>query len=82
MIDFNHIFALDARQVPIECIHVGNRIRKDLGDIRLLAASIEAIGLLNPITVATSGVLLAGHRRLEACRYLGWEEVPVNVRRA
>lgn len=51
--------------------------RKDLGDLKGLAQSIQAVGLLHPIVVATGGKLIAGERRLKACRMLGWDKVPV-----
>ena len=35
--------------VPISKIKIGKRIRKDLGDIRELADSIQRIGLIHPI---------------------------------
>jgi ParB family chromosome partitioning protein len=56
----------------IDTIKVGERHRKDLGDIPSLAVSIAKVGLLNPITVTSEGLLIAGHRRLEACKHLGW----------
>jgi hypothetical protein len=61
----------------IAAIKVGSRHRRDLGDIAALAESIEAIGLLHPVTVDTGGNLLAGTRRLEACKRLGWTNIPV-----
>lgn len=71
----------DARSTvrPIASIKVGGRYRKDLGDIEALARSIKEVGLLHPVVIAPSGVLIAGQRRLEACRRLGWREVPVRV---
>jgi hypothetical protein len=72
----------DAAQVlPIDQIRVGERHRHDLGDIAGLAESIEDIGLLHPITVDEQGRLLAGARRLAACKRLGWKDIPVNVAR-
>jgi ParB family transcriptional regulator, chromosome partitioning protein len=67
---------------PVDAIRVGKRHRRDLGDIAALAASIEDIGLLHPITVDEQGGLLAGARRLAACKRLGWREIPVIVVRA
>jgi ParB family transcriptional regulator, chromosome partitioning protein len=64
---------------PIAEIRIGERHRRDMGDIEALAASIEDIGLLNPITLNEHGFLLAGARRLAACKRLGWETIPVNV---
>src|SRR5262249_11179798 len=37
------------------------------------------VGLLQPITVTPSHQLIAGERRLEAAKRLGWETVPVYV---
>jgi ParB family chromosome partitioning protein len=48
-----------------------------------LAASIESIGLLQPIVVRPSGdryVLVAGERRLRASRLAGLESIPVVLR--
>jgi len=63
-----------AVRLPINQIRVGHRVRKDLGDLKGLAQSIEAVGLLHPIVVATGGKLIAGERRLKACRMLGWDK--------
>jgi ParB-like chromosome segregation protein Spo0J len=66
-------------QMNIDQIQVGFRYRKDLGDLRTLADSIAEVGLLHPVVVTPEGRLIAGQRRLEACRTLGWTEVPVTV---
>src|SRR5580658_8467103 len=63
----------------INQIQVGYRYRKDLGDVRALAESIAEVGLLHPVVVTPEGRLIAGQRRLEACRRLGWSTVPVTV---
>lgn len=60
-------------------IQIGFRYRKDLGDVRALAQSIAEVGLLHPVVVTPDGRLIAGQRRLEACRQLGWPEIPVTV---
>ncbi|MFH1560073.1 MAG: DNA methyltransferase [Chloroflexota bacterium] len=62
-------------------IRIGNRLRRDLGDIEPLARSIAEIGLLQPVVVSEDGTLIAGHRRLMAWRMLGRpeEEIPVTV---
>lgn len=44
-----------------------------------VAASIKEFGFTNPILVDGSGVLIAGHGRLEAAKKLALEEVPVIV---
>jgi ParB-like chromosome segregation protein Spo0J len=60
-------------------IKISKRIRKDMGDIKGLAESIEDLGLLHPITVDPEGYLQAGARRLAACKLLGQAEIAVNV---
>lgn len=63
--------------LDINHVRVGDRHRKDFGDIEALALSIKTIGLLAPIVVTDDNQLVAGHRRLEACRRLGFPTVPV-----
>ncbi len=66
---------------PISSIKVGGRIRKDLGDLDKLVASIEANGgLLQPILINSDGKLIAGFRRYCACKKAGREMIEVNVR--
>src|SRR4051794_740250 len=65
--------------IPITDVLVGARHRRDLGDIDELARSIAEIGLLHPIVIRPDGTLIAGARRLAACKVLGWENIPVNV---
>ena len=49
-------------------------------DVRELAESMKALGLLNPVTVSPNRVLIAGLHRLEAAKSLGWTEIECNVR--
>jgi ParB-like nuclease domain len=65
--------------VPIEQVVVGSRIRRDLGNIDELARTIAEDGLLHAIVVRPDGLLIAGQRRLAACKKLGWENIPVRV---
>ena len=67
------------RSIPLSAIRVGKRHRKDLGDIRSLARSIQEIGLLHPVVIRPDGKLIAGERRLRALKLLGWTKVPVTV---
>ena len=60
-------------------IQIGERHRRDLGDIPALARSIATVGLLHPIVVTTDGQLIAGRRRLAALELLGRDEAPVRV---
>jgi ParB family chromosome partitioning protein len=64
----------------IESIQVGYRVRRDMGDLEGLAASIDEFGLLQPLTVTPEGLLICGARRLEAAKRLGMRQVNVWVR--
>jgi len=77
---------LDVEHVPLASIDIsGRNPRRKLSDLDQLAESIQAHGLLQPVVVRPVGdryELIAGHRRLEALRRIGWERVPVVVRPA
>lgn len=57
----------------------------DLAELDILSKSIAQNGLLSPVTVRRDPAgggryfLIAGERRLLACRRLGWEEVPAII---
>lgn len=56
--------------------------RKNIGDVTDLAASIKANGLLSPLSVVPNGEryrVIAGHRRLAACKQAGTGAVPCFV---
>lgn len=40
---------------------------------------MKRYGLMNPITINSENVLIAGRRRLEAARRLGWHMISANV---
>lgn len=61
--------------VKISNIIVKPRIRKTIGDLSELAASIKHHGLWHPIVIDLDFVLRAGERRLEAHKLLGREEI-------
>ena len=61
--------------VQISDIKVKNRIRKDLGDISSLAASLKKYGQISPILITKKNLLIAGERRLEAAKALGWKTI-------
>ena len=69
--------------IDIDKIVVGDRIRKDFGDIQELADDIKENTLLNALVVTPNGegtyLLIAGERRLRACKSLGYKAVTVNV---
>jgi len=61
--------------VQIKDIKVKKRIRKDMGDIAALADSMKRFGQISPILITKKNVLIAGGRRLEAARNLGWNTI-------
>ena len=63
----------------IDEIEIGKRHRRDMGDLKALAASIADVGLLHPVVIKPNGLLIAGERRLRACQMLGWATIPVHV---
>ena len=65
--------------VKIEDIKVKKRIRKDLGDLTPLKDSLRQYGLLNPITLNANYELIAGERRLEAAKAIGWTSINANI---
>ncbi len=65
--------------VNIADIKVKKRVRKDLGDLEPLKDSLKNYGLLNPITINTKFELIAGERRLECAKILGWQNIEANV---
>lgn len=70
--------ALTIAEMPCDQIRLGDRHRKDLGDLEVLAASISSVGLLHPPVVSKDGLLVCGERRFRAMRdILGWKTIPV-----
>lgn len=67
-------------EVKIADIIIGERRRQiDEADIISLAESIMDVGLLNPIILREGNTLVAGLRRLTACKLLEWETVSCRV---
>ena len=56
--------------IPIADIRIGERHRKNIGDLSTLAASIKSEGLLQEIGISPDRVLVFGERRLRACHDL------------
>ena len=65
--------------VGIEKIVIRKRVRKNLGDLSSLMESLKRHGLLNPVVINSRNELVAGHRRTEAARRLGWQTIEVRV---
>lgn len=61
-------------------IKIGERHRRDFGDLQGLADSIKTEGLLQAIGITPEDELVFGERRLRACRdILKWEEIDVRI---
>jgi ParB-like chromosome segregation protein Spo0J len=65
--------------LSLDQISVGNRRRRDLGDIEALMVSICDRGLLQPLVITPDRWLVSGYRRLEASRRLGYSRIKVTV---
>ncbi len=48
-------------------------------DVSSLKKSVQSVGLIHPVTVNGANELLAGARRLQAVKDLGWEDIYVHV---
>ncbi len=70
---------LQNMQIPIEDIKVKRRIRNKPEELEPLMESMKRYGLLNPVTLNGDYVLLAGQRRLEAAKRLGWHTIKANI---
>ncbi len=67
-------------EVKISDIKIGDRFRKEMGDLEALAQSIKDGELLQPIGITPDNQLVFGERRLRACRdILGRETMPARI---
>ena len=65
--------------IDIEKVKIGDRIRKDMGDLKELSDDIAKNGLINPPVVTPDFELIAGERRLEAMKKLGYKQIEVRI---
>ena len=65
----------ETREVALNKIKLKKRIRRDLGDLSSLINSLRKYGQLSPIILNTSYELIAGNRRFESAKRLGWETI-------
>ena len=76
----------EVQNIPLAKIAItGRNPRRTIDGMEELTASIRDHGLLQPLVVRRDGdhfELIAGHRRYEALRQLGWQEAPAIVRSA
>ena len=66
-------------EVFIHDVVLKKRIRKNPGNLTQLMESMRRHGLLNPIIIAENNELIAGHRRLEAAKRLGWHRIEAKI---
>ncbi len=65
--------------ISIDEIRIRKRVRTDEGDLYSLMNSFKKFGQLNPIIVDARYELIAGARRLEAAKRLGWSTIKAIV---
>jgi len=86
------IFSYELKELQINHIDLGERVRQDLGDVAALAADLSQFGLHHPILVvekkylpqysdneSTPYLLLAGGRRLKAATLNKWPSIPCKI---
>lgn len=63
--------------VPIDAVWIDreNRQRRELNNLEELASSINRNGLIHPIVIDRDFKLIAGERRITACKALGWTAI-------
>jgi ParB family transcriptional regulator, chromosome partitioning protein len=67
-----HFHSIRTEQIAV---FRGERQRKSLGKLEDLIDSIRRLGLIHPIVVTRDNALVAGERRLAACRALGHDYI-------
>gem|GEM_PF-2627369 len=71
---------LEVRKVAIDQIVVPEGRRPlDRASVNRLAVNIDEVGLLHPVVLTKDFRLVAGRKRLAACKDLGWEAVPATI---
>jgi ParB family chromosome partitioning protein len=66
-------------RVLLNDIKIGNRIRREIGNIEDLKDSMSRHGLLQPIVIDGEYNLIAGFRRYKAARLLGWDSIEARM---
>jgi len=62
-------------ELNIDQVIVGDRVRKDFGNLDELCNSITSVGLIQPIVITRDLQLIAGERRLRALKKMGVKEL-------
>ncbi len=66
--------------MKIKDIKIGKRFRKDFGDLESLKNSIQKLGLIHSVVVDENKNLIAGERRVEACKQLYGDNFDISHR--
>lgn len=66
-------------QIQIHEIRIPKRIRDQRVALDDLVESLSEFGLLQPIIVDTENQLIAGFRRLQAAKALGWQSIDAHI---
>jgi hypothetical protein len=72
------VYAIESG-LAIDAVVIGDRYRKEMGDLQVLADSMADLGLMQPIAVTPENKLIDGERRLRAAQMLGWDRIPAHV---
>lgn len=70
---------MDITTRKLSDIKLNNEYLRIETDIETLKKSIAKVGLINPITINKQNELLAGARRYQSVKALGWEEIEVHI---
>ena len=73
---------MEVLQIRCSDIQINNQNFFEVANIEELADSIDLVGLQQPLVVTKTDIgylLIAGHRRFEAVKSLGWDTVPCIV---
>ena len=71
-----HILEITYRRLSELRPFEGNARRHSRKQLAQISASIQKFGFTNPVLIADSDQILAGHGRLEAAKLLGMSEIP------
>lgn len=63
-------------EIDVGQVTTKHALRRGVGDMATLESSIRTLGLLQPILVDKNNALIAGARRLQACRNVGLTVIP------
>jgi len=66
-------------QINVNDIVIKHRIRVNLGNLTQLMESMRRHGLMNPVLITQNKELIAGNRRLESAKRLGWTTIEARI---